>query len=38
MKKISDKYEEIEWNVFVFRLYKFIKCKLKKYYDSKKNI
>lgn len=36
MKKTSDKYEEIEWNAFVSRLHKPIKCKPKKYYDSKK--
>lgn len=36
MKKTSDKYEGIEWNAFVSRLHKPIKCKPKKYYDSKK--
>lgn len=35
MKKTSDKYEDIEWNAFVSRLHKPIKCKPKKYYDSK---
>lgn len=36
MKKTSEKYEGIEWNAFISRLHKPIKCKPKKYYDSKK--